>query len=159
MLQALVFGNQLAIGDTVICRWSQHLSLLIVTFKIKYNGCHIHRQHWLRMETDRIRTDTDSDISYNRISVSFPFPSLRMETDRIRTDTNSLLFPSLALAQSATVGGSGGDQNFQSFRVQPFKFHFFVCHKLLGDAFICSTVLLMKEKKQCVFAKFTAFYT
>ena len=37
MLQALVFGNQLAIGDTVICRWSQHLSLLIVTFKTKHN--------------------------------------------------------------------------------------------------------------------------
>ena len=37
MLQALVFGNQLAIGDTVICRWSQHLSLLIVTIKTKHN--------------------------------------------------------------------------------------------------------------------------
>ena len=37
MLQGLVFGNQLAIGDTVICRWSQHLSLLIVTIKTKHN--------------------------------------------------------------------------------------------------------------------------
>ena len=41
------------------------------------------------METDQIRTDTDSDISNNHIYVSFQFPSLRMETDRIRTDTNS----------------------------------------------------------------------
>ena len=41
------------------------------------------------METDRIRTDTDSDISDNHICVSFQFPSLRMETDQIRTDANS----------------------------------------------------------------------
>ena len=41
------------------------------------------------METDRIRMDTDSDISDNHIFVSFQFPSLRIETDRIRTDTNS----------------------------------------------------------------------
>ena len=43
----------------------------------------------LRMEADRIRTDTDSDISDNHICVSFRFPSLRMETDRICTDMNS----------------------------------------------------------------------
>ena len=41
------------------------------------------------METNRIRTDTDSDISDNHICVFFQFPSFRMETDRIRTDTNS----------------------------------------------------------------------
>ena len=43
----------------------------------------------LRMETDQIRTDTDSDISDNHICVSFQFPSLRMKTDQICTDTNS----------------------------------------------------------------------
>ena len=43
----------------------------------------------IRMETDGISMDTDLDISDNRISVSFQFPSLRMETDRIRTDTDS----------------------------------------------------------------------
>jgi len=43
----------------------------------------------VRMEMDRIRTDTDSDISDNHICVSFQFPSLRMEMDRIRMDTNS----------------------------------------------------------------------
>ena len=43
----------------------------------------------VRMEMDRIRTDTDSDISNSHICVSFQFPSLRMEMDRIRTDTNS----------------------------------------------------------------------
>ena len=41
------------------------------------------------METHRIRTNTDSDISDNHICVSFQFPSLKIETDRIRTDTNS----------------------------------------------------------------------
>jgi hypothetical protein len=41
------------------------------------------------METDQIRTDTDSDISNNHICVFFQFPSLGMETDRIHTDTNS----------------------------------------------------------------------
>ena len=30
------------------------------------------------METDRIRTDTDSDISDNHFPVSLPFPSLAM---------------------------------------------------------------------------------
>ena len=95
MLQALVFGNQLAIGDTVICRWSQHLSLLIVTFKTKHN-------------MDVTVIDSTGPVGHSRWLQWGP--------------------------------------EFQSFRVQPFKFHFFVCHKLLGDAFICSTVLLMKEK-------------
>ena len=44
---------------------------------------------WVRMETDRIRMDMDSDISNNHICVSFQFPSLRMKTDRIRIDTDS----------------------------------------------------------------------
>ena len=41
------------------------------------------------METDQIRTDTDSNISDNHICISFRFPSFKMETDQIRTDTNS----------------------------------------------------------------------
>jgi len=45
--------------------------------------------NWVRMKTDRIRTDTDSDISDNYICIFFQFPSLRMKTDQIRTDTNS----------------------------------------------------------------------
>ena len=45
----------------------------------------------IRMETDRICTDTNSDILDNCIFVSFQFPSLRMETDRIRTDMDGYL--------------------------------------------------------------------
>ena len=41
------------------------------------------------METDQIRTDTDSNISDNHICISFQFPSFKMETDQIRTYTNS----------------------------------------------------------------------
>ena len=43
----------------------------------------------VRMEMDRICTDTNSDISDNYIYIFFQFPSLRIETDRIRTDTDS----------------------------------------------------------------------
>ena len=70
---------------------------------------------------DRIRTDTDSDISDNHICVSFQFPSLRMETDRIRTDTNSnisdifeypfsyfLTFPSLLVINQSGFRGFTG---------------------------------------------------
>ena len=63
---------------------------------------------WVSMGKNRIRMDTDSDISDNHICVFFQFPSLRMETDRIRTDTDSdisdnhfpvrLPFPSLPAA-------------------------------------------------------------
>jgi hypothetical protein len=57
------------------------------------------------MEPDRIRMETDSDISDIRLPVSFQFPSPRMEVDRIRMETDSdisnihfpmfFMFPSL----------------------------------------------------------------
>ena len=65
---------------------------------------------WIRMETDRIHMETDSDISDIRFPIFFQFLSPMMETDQIHMETDSYIshihfpvylpFPSLSMSDN-----------------------------------------------------------
>jgi len=60
-------------------------TVIIQNFHREYGYRKQRREGWKRIRF----TDTDSNMSDNHICISFRFPSFKMETDQIRTDTNS----------------------------------------------------------------------